>query len=155
MMNSSPDIAEQPARILIVDDDPGNRQVLEAMLSPERFVLLTASSGEEALAIVAEHPPDLILLDVLMPHLDGFATCERLKQSPTASDAESRNTRSAAALNRVMRPAASMVTMASIAETKTPESRSSLSWSFTRSCWMVRWARTRASSSSSWKGLVT
>lgn len=78
-MNLSPDIAGQPARILIVDDERQNRELLEAMLTPEGFVLLTAASGEEALAIVAQQPPDLILLDVMMPRMDGYQVAARIK----------------------------------------------------------------------------
>ena len=53
-MNPGPDISDHPARILIVDDERQNRQLLEIMLAPEGFVLLTAASGEEALAMVAQ-----------------------------------------------------------------------------------------------------
>ena len=78
-MNPSPDIAGHPARILIVDDEPQHRQLLEVMLAPEGFLLLTAASGEEALAMVARQPPDLILLDALMPGLDGYQVAARIK----------------------------------------------------------------------------
>src|SRR4029077_16514755 len=78
-MNPSPDIADHPARILIVDDERLNRQLLEVMLAPEGFLLLTAASGEEALAMVAEQPPDLILLDLLMPGMDGYQVTARIK----------------------------------------------------------------------------
>jgi two-component system sensor histidine kinase/response regulator len=73
------DIEAHPPRILIVDDERHNRQLLEIMLTPEGFVLLTASSGEEALAIVAKQPPDLILLDVMMPGMDGYQVAGRIK----------------------------------------------------------------------------
>jgi PAS domain S-box-containing protein len=53
--------------------------LLEVMLTPEGFVLLTAGSGEEALAMVAEHPPDLILLDVMMPGMNGYQVAARIK----------------------------------------------------------------------------
>jgi two-component system NtrC family sensor kinase len=78
-MNPSPDIADHPARILIVDDERQNRQVLEVMLSPEGFHLLTAASGEEALAMVAQQPPDLILLDIMMPGMDGYQVTAKIK----------------------------------------------------------------------------
>ena len=58
-MNPSFAIADHHARILIVDDERHNRQLLEVMLAPEGFVLLTAESGEQALAMVAEQAPDL------------------------------------------------------------------------------------------------
>ena len=79
MINPPPDIAEHPARILIVDDEPRNRELLKVMLAPEGFVLTTAASGEEALAVVAEQPPDLILLDVMMPGMDGYEVALRIK----------------------------------------------------------------------------
>jgi CheY-like chemotaxis protein len=72
-------IAGQPARILIVDDDENNRTLLEVMLAPEAFVLQTARSGEEALAMIAQQPPDLILLDVLMPGMGGYDVASILK----------------------------------------------------------------------------
>jgi PAS domain S-box-containing protein len=74
-----PDIAYHPARILIVDDERHNRQLLEVMLTPEGFVLRTAASGEEALAMVAKEPPDLILLDIMMPGMDGYQVAARIK----------------------------------------------------------------------------
>ena len=75
----APDVADHPARILIVDDEPYNRQLLEAMLAPEGYLLQTAARGEAALAIVAERPPDLILLDVMMPGLDGYEVAGKIK----------------------------------------------------------------------------
>ncbi len=81
-MSPGPDAAENPARILIVDDKLQNRQLLELMLTPEGFVLLTAASGEEALAIVEQAPPDLILLDVMMPGMDGYQVVGKIKSDP-------------------------------------------------------------------------
>ena len=78
-MNPGPALADQPARILIVDDELHNRQLLEVMLSPEGFLLQTAASGEEALAMVAQQPPDLILLDVMLPGIDGYQVAEQIK----------------------------------------------------------------------------
>jgi two-component system cell cycle sensor histidine kinase/response regulator CckA len=78
-MRSSPDFADHPARILIVDDERHNRNLLEVMLQPEGFVLLTAASGEEALAMVAKDPPDLILLDIMMPGMDGYQVATVIK----------------------------------------------------------------------------
>jgi CheY-like chemotaxis protein len=83
MMNPIPELTDRPAHVLIVDDDPHNRQVLEAMLAPEALVLQTAVSGEEALAMVAQEAPDLILLDVMMPGMDGYQVAARIKGSPT------------------------------------------------------------------------
>jgi signal transduction histidine kinase len=69
-------------KILIVDDEPRNRTLLEVMLAPEGFQLLTAGTGEEALEVVARQPPDLILLDVMMPGMDGFQVTAKLKGDP-------------------------------------------------------------------------
>ncbi|WP_454849051.1 PleD family two-component system response regulator [Rhizobium binxianense] len=69
------------ARILVVDDIPANVKVLEARLLAEYFDVLTAADGYEALAICERSQVDLILLDVMMPGIDGFAVCERLKAS--------------------------------------------------------------------------
>ncbi len=79
MMKASPDVAEHQARILIVDDKLPNRLVLEGMLRPEGFLLQSAASGQEALAIVAQQAPDLILLDVLMPGMDGYQVVGAIK----------------------------------------------------------------------------
>ncbi|QYF88162.1 PleD family two-component system response regulator [Brevundimonas sp. PAMC22021] len=67
------------ARILVVDDLDTNVRLLEAKLTLEYYDVLTCGDGMTALAIAAEHQPDLILLDVMMPGMDGFETCRRLK----------------------------------------------------------------------------
>ena len=82
MMNLRPDTtSDSPARILIVDDERRNRELLKTMLTPEGYLLLTADSGEEALGIVAEQPPDLILLDVMMPGMDGYQIAGKIKEN--------------------------------------------------------------------------
>ncbi|MDB5220149.1 MAG: two-component hybrid sensor and regulator [Myxococcaceae bacterium] len=78
-MISPPGTPERRSRILIVDDEPHNRQLLEVMLTPEGYHLSTAVNGVEALAKVAADRPDLILLDVAMPGMDGYEVAERLK----------------------------------------------------------------------------
>jgi two-component system cell cycle sensor histidine kinase/response regulator CckA len=78
-MNPSPDVADHIPRILIVDDERLSRQLLEAILTPEAVLLLTAASGEEALAMVAQQPPDLILLDIMMPGMDGYQVAAKVK----------------------------------------------------------------------------
>lgn len=70
---------EKDARILIVDDDRQNRQLLEVMLANEGYVIQTASSGEESLEKVEQQIPDLMLLDLIMPSMDGYEVAERLK----------------------------------------------------------------------------
>ena len=78
-MSSQPGSTDHVQRVLLVDDERANRQVLEAMLLPERVAISTAASGEEALALVALEPPDLILLDVMMPGMDGYEVARLLK----------------------------------------------------------------------------
>ena len=70
------------ARILVVDDIDSNVRLLEAKLSSEYYEVLTASDGPTALAIAASELPDIVLLDVMMPGMDGFDVCRRLKADP-------------------------------------------------------------------------
>jgi len=74
-----------PATILIVDDESLNVRLLQALLGHEGYVTRTAASGEEALAAVADNPPDLILLDVMMPGLDGREVARSIKSDPLTS----------------------------------------------------------------------
>jgi putative two-component system response regulator len=69
------------ARILIVDDEPDNRALLEIILKWEGFTTLTADSGEEALAVAAQYDPDLMLLDLMMPGIDGYEVTARMKEN--------------------------------------------------------------------------
>jgi two-component system, cell cycle response regulator len=71
------------ARILVVDDVEINVKLLGAKLASEYFDVLTASNGPAALDLVAKELPDLILLDVMMPGMDGFEVCRRLRARPT------------------------------------------------------------------------
>jgi two-component system cell cycle response regulator len=70
------------ARVLVVDDILPNVKLLEAKLSSEYYDVLTATSGEEALQKIEMDSPDLVLLDVMMPGMDGFEVCERIKSNP-------------------------------------------------------------------------
>src|SRR4051812_15890988 len=70
------------ARILVVDDIPANVKLLEARLTAEYFDVTTAMSGAEAVAICERAQCDIVLLDVMMPEMDGFETCRRLKANP-------------------------------------------------------------------------
>ena len=79
---SASNAPERPPCVLIVDDERANRDLLKVMLAPEGFLLLTASSGEEALALLAHQPPDLILLDVMMPGMDGYEVAGKIKGNP-------------------------------------------------------------------------
>ncbi len=68
-----------PARILIADDNPTNVDILATRLDSQGYEIVTANDGEEALAAAREHLPDLILLDIMMPKVDGIEVCRRLK----------------------------------------------------------------------------
>src|SRR4028118_2318018 len=72
--------------ILIVDDNPDNLELLFFFLSDSDFTVLLATSGESALKKVEEANPDLVLLDVMMPGIDGFETCRRLKANQSSKD---------------------------------------------------------------------
>lgn len=67
------------ATILIVDDESENVELRKKVLATSGHRLVTASSGDEALEIIERDPPDLILLDVMMPGMDGFEVCRRVK----------------------------------------------------------------------------
>jgi diguanylate cyclase (GGDEF)-like protein/PAS domain S-box-containing protein len=74
------------ATVLIVDDELFNRKLLEALLRPEGYLTVSAASGEEALTCVAQQAPDLILLDIMMPGMDGYQVARILKASPATSN---------------------------------------------------------------------
>jgi len=69
-----------PTRILLVDDEPRYVRLMEANLETEGYKVLKAYNGEEAVQLVAEQKPDLVILDVMMPVLDGFSACERIRR---------------------------------------------------------------------------
>lgn len=70
------------ARILVVDDIPANVRLLEAKLAAEYFEVVSASSGKEALELIDKQIPDIVLLDVMMPEMDGFEVCARIRANP-------------------------------------------------------------------------
>ena len=72
--------------VLIVDDIADNLQILSAILYPKGFGILLAQSGAEALTIIARERPDIILLDIIMPEMDGFEVCRQLKHNPVTQD---------------------------------------------------------------------
>src|SRR6516225_5274910 len=76
-------IMNDPPRILIVDDNEMNRDIVVTRLEMHGYETFLAANGEEALAAVKQHCPDLVLLDVMMPQLDGIETCRRLKCDAT------------------------------------------------------------------------
>jgi adenylate cyclase len=71
--------------ILVVDDLPQNVRLLDAVLSPRGYEVVAASSGEEALRLLVDHSPDLILLDILMPEMDGYEVCRRIRKDPATA----------------------------------------------------------------------
>ena len=73
------------ARVLVVDDIMSNVKLLEAKLAAEYFEVITACNGEQALARVTAELPDIILLDVMMPGMDGFEVCRRVKANPKST----------------------------------------------------------------------
>ncbi|MDH7794506.1 MULTISPECIES: PleD family two-component system response regulator [unclassified Beijerinckia] len=73
------------ARVLVVDDILANTKLLEARLTAEYFDVLTATNGADALALCADSQCDIILLDVMMPEMDGFEVCRRLKADPATA----------------------------------------------------------------------
>ncbi|MEE9412821.1 MAG: sigma-54-dependent Fis family transcriptional regulator [Methylococcales bacterium] len=76
----------QPGNILIVDDTPANISMLFNILGEEGYKVLIAEDGESALKQAVKMPPDLILLDILMPGMDGFTTCQKFKEQVETSD---------------------------------------------------------------------
>lgn len=77
---------KEPIRILIADDNENVREFLGHMLQKRGFIIENACDGEEALKKTAQKKPDIMILDVMMPLMDGFETCKRLKENPDTRD---------------------------------------------------------------------
>jgi DNA-binding response OmpR family regulator len=75
-----------PKKILIVDDEPSIIVALQFLMEENGYITLVAFSGEEAMEAVAKHHPDLILLDVMLPVVDGFEVCQRVRENPEWKD---------------------------------------------------------------------
>ncbi|MBI3490553.1 MAG: response regulator [Acidobacteria bacterium] len=71
---------ERMATVLVVDDIEGNARLLESLLAPDGHAVRTAADGAEALRLVSAEHPDLVLMDVMMPNVDGFEACQAIKQ---------------------------------------------------------------------------
>jgi adenylate cyclase len=71
----------EPGVVLVVDDQAPNRRLLEAVLEPRGYRVVSAESGEEALRLLAEDPPDVVLLDIVMPGIDGYEVCRRIREN--------------------------------------------------------------------------
>lgn len=78
-------MADPKRRILLADDDPGVRRLIWTTLGSQDFDVLQAVDGEEALHMARQEHPELVLLDVNMPKLDGFQVCQSLKSDPETS----------------------------------------------------------------------
>ncbi len=79
-------IMPDTSTILIVDDDRGGREALEALLLTQGYTLILASSGQDALRKLSEKQVDLVLLDVMMPGMDGYEVCRRIRNDPALAD---------------------------------------------------------------------
>jgi DNA-binding response OmpR family regulator len=77
---------EHVAQIMVVDDDPDTVSILARYLRREGFAALEARSGAECLRLAKQHPVDVILLDLMMPDMDGFAVCRALRQDPSTAE---------------------------------------------------------------------
>jgi adenylate cyclase len=75
----------EPTTILTVDDQPPNLRLLEAVLSPQGYQVITASSGEQALELLHSSNIDLVLLDIMMPGIDGYEVCQRIRSEPSTA----------------------------------------------------------------------
>jgi two-component system cell cycle response regulator DivK len=69
-------------RILVVEDQPDNRQIIRDMLAPTDYEITEAENGEDALAAIAKQRPDLILMDIQLPIMDGYAATRTIKADP-------------------------------------------------------------------------
>jgi CheY-like chemotaxis protein len=83
MNNSVTEIATSGDRILVVDDLPDNYVLLQTLLESEGYEVEVADSGYAALASITAHPPDLVLLDVMMPEMNGFEVTRYIRQNPS------------------------------------------------------------------------
>jgi adenylate cyclase len=72
-------------RILVVDDTPANIKLLGDLLRLKGYEVSTATNGEEALASIAKQPPDLVLLDIMMPGLNGYEVCRKIRENPATA----------------------------------------------------------------------
>ncbi|PTN38878.1 EAL domain-containing protein [Desulfonatronum sp. SC1] len=82
----NPDHTQESPLVLVVDDEAVNRLILESNLKRQGFRIVSASSGQECLDLTRREQPDLVLLDIIMPGMDGFQTCQILKDAPETRD---------------------------------------------------------------------
>ena len=74
---------KSPPLILIVDDNPANVEIFQMRLAANNYKIITAMDGEAALRMTKDHLPDLILLDIIMPKMDGISVCRHIKSDPS------------------------------------------------------------------------
>lgn len=75
-------IVSTAAKIMVIDDSQTIRRTAESLLTKEGYTVVTAQDGFEALAQIADHQPDLIFIDIMMPRLDGYQACALIKANP-------------------------------------------------------------------------
>lgn len=85
-MNAIKRVSKKNATILIVDDASSNREILQEILEGEGYKTLSVVNGHFALIFAENHHPDLILLDIMMPGMDGYEVCRELKKNPRTKD---------------------------------------------------------------------
>lgn len=83
---SAYDESMPPANILVVDDTPENLMLIAKCLRNEGYEVRPVTSGKLALAVAEKYPPDLVLLDISMPEMDGYEVCEKLKANDSLKD---------------------------------------------------------------------
>ena len=79
-MNGTGSVTTEPVVVLVVDDQDQNIRLLDAVLSPRGYRVVTASNGEDALRALQDEAPDLVLLDIVMPGMDGYAVCRAIRE---------------------------------------------------------------------------
>jgi DNA-binding response OmpR family regulator len=81
-VSAPPEALSMPDKILIVDDEPSIIVALQFLMEQNGFETLVAFSGEEAMEIISQHRPALVLLDIMLPVVDGFEVCQRIRENP-------------------------------------------------------------------------
>ena len=80
-------VKQRPVRVLAIDDDPAARELVVNALRPEGFDVVAAASGQEGVALALDHPPELVICDLVMPDMDGYEVVDRLQANDATRDA--------------------------------------------------------------------